>query len=203
MTIMLRFVALLALAASAGACLAEDTIEKLPRPHYRAKESDPSWLKFAAQFHGHLGPMMVFGSRMGMAALRAVDAKGYFDVEITCEGPMAQPPASCFLDGLQITTGATIGKRNLRWIDAKKIRVRVKNTQTGRSATLQPTEAFLAMLPQPTAEGKQPQDDKNREQSRDSRHFDDLSRKIAAMPEKEILTVSGQQAEKATAEDAR
>ena len=193
---MLRFFALLCVGGFSAICLAGDNIEKLPQPHYRPKESDPSWLKFAAQFHGHLGPMMVFGARMGMAALHAVDAKGYFDVEITCEGPLVKPPASCFLDGLQISTGATLGKRNLEWIDGKKIVVHVKNTQTGKTATLQPTETFLALLPQPTADSKGKSDGKQREQSRNHHLSDDLSRKIAIMPEKEILTIRHPQAEK-------
>jgi len=194
---MLRLFAFLCLATSSGICLGEDTIEKLPQPHYRPQKSDPSWLKNAAQFHGHLGPMMVFGSRMGMAALHAVDAKGYFDVEIKCEGPLAKPPASCFLDGLQISTGATLGKRNLEWVDGKKIVVRVKNTQTGKTATLQPTEAFLALLPQPVTDGKGESDSKQREQSRNHHLSDALSRKIAIMPEKEILTIRHPQAKNA------
>jgi formylmethanofuran dehydrogenase subunit E len=135
---------------------------------------------------------------MGMAALHAVDAKGYFDVEITCEGPLAKPPASCFLDGLQITTGATLGKRNLEWIDGKKIVVRVKNTETGKTATLRPTEAFLALLQQPAADNKAAPDSKQREQSRNHHLSDDLARKIAAMPEKEILTIIHPKAEKPT-----
>lgn len=123
-----------------------------------------------------------------MAALHAVDAKGYFDVEIKCEGPLAKPPASCFLDGLQVSTGATMGKRNLEWVNAKRIAVFAKNTETGKTAVVQPTEAFLAMLrtetgAKPSADGRQ------REQSRNDHHFDDLARKIAAMPEKQILSV--------------
>jgi formylmethanofuran dehydrogenase subunit E len=179
--VMLRFAALLCIAGLAGICSAEDSVEKLPKPHYRPAESDPSWLKSAAQFHGHLGPMMTFGARMGMAALQAVDAKGYFDVEITCEGPLAKPPESCFLDGIQIATGATMGKRNLEWVKADAIAVHIKNTQTGKTATLRPTEAFLALLKQPAGDKKQ---------GRESHHSDDLARKIATMPDKEILTVS-------------
>jgi formylmethanofuran dehydrogenase subunit E len=186
---MLRLFLMFCVGGFAGVCLAEDAVEKLPRPHYRPQESDPGWLKNAAQFHGHLGPMMVFGARMGMAALHAVGAKGYFDVEIKCEGPMAKPPASCFLDGLQVSTGATMGKRNLEWVDGKKIVVYVKNTETGKTAVAQPTDAFLEMLRQPTGDTKATSDGRKRGQSRNDRHFDDLARKIAAMPEKEILTV--------------
>ena len=186
---MLRLFVMLCVAGFAGVCLAEDSVEKLPQPHYRPQKSDPGWLKNAVQFHGHLGPMMVFGARMGMAALRAVDAKGHFDVEIKCEGPMAKPPASCFLDGLQISTGATMGKRNLDWVDAKKIVVYVRNTQTGKTASLQPTDAFLAMLRQPMVDAKGTFGVQKREESRNDHYFEELSRKIALMPEKDILTV--------------
>jgi formylmethanofuran dehydrogenase subunit E len=191
---MLRLVTFLCLIAVAGICVAEERIEKLPQPHFRSEASDPSWLKFAAQFHGHLGPMMTFGARMGMAALQAVDAKGYFDVEITCEGPFVQPPASCFLDGVQITTGATLGKRNLEWVKGDKIVVRVKNTETGKTATLRPTDTFLALLKPPANAKKGTESDaKMRERSRSHQHSDELSRKIASMPEKEILTVDSAQ----------
>jgi formylmethanofuran dehydrogenase subunit E len=193
---MLRLFAVLCLGGFAGVCLATEDVAKLPQPHYRPEKSDPSWLKDAAQFHGHLGPMMVFGARTGMAALRAVGAKGYFDVEIKCEGPMAKPPVSCFLDGLQISTGATLGKRNLEWVDGKNIAIHVRNTQTGRTATLQPTEEFLKLFQQPAVDAKGMSDSAKREQSRNSHHSDVLSRKIATMPEKDILTISHPRAEK-------
>ena len=70
-----------------------------------------------------------------MAGMREVDAKGYFDVEVVAEGPFAKPPTSCFLDGLQVATGATWGKRNIESIekDTEDFVVRVKNTRTTKS----------------------------------------------------------------------
>jgi formylmethanofuran dehydrogenase subunit E len=187
---MLRIFAFLCFSGFAAVCFAEDNLEGLPQPNYQPEKSDPSWLKDAAQFHGHLGPMVIFGARMGMAARKAVDAQGYFDVEITCEGPFVKPPDSCFLDGLQISTGATLGKRNLKWIEAKTIVIRVKNTRTGKTATLQPREEFLALLHRPTTE-KKGESNANKLQPSDDHHsLESLARKIAAMPEKEILTVS-------------
>ena len=73
-----------------------------------------------------------------MIGLRAVEAKGYFDVEVTCEGPMAKPPQACFLDGVQVATGATMGKRTLHWVQADQILVRVKNTRTGKIVDVRP-----------------------------------------------------------------
>ena len=129
---MLRTYFFLCVCCITSMCFSEEIKNCLPQPHYQQQESDPSWLKTTVQLHGHLGPMVSFGARMGMASLRAVDAKGYFDVEVTCEGPFANPPASCFLDGVQIATGATMGKRNLHWIDSKRIVVRVKNTKQAK-----------------------------------------------------------------------
>ena len=70
--------------------------DRLPQPDYHRQPGDPEWLASVVQFHGHLGPAVVAGARMGMIGLRAVEAKGYFDVEVTCEGPMAKPPQACF-----------------------------------------------------------------------------------------------------------
>ena len=125
---MLRLLVSICLCFFTASCFAEDRIEGLPSPHYHRQATDPPWLSYAVQLHGHLGPMLVFGARMGMAALHAVEAKGYFDVEVVCEGPLATTPASCFLDGLQVSAGATLGKRNLQWVKSKTIVIHVKNT---------------------------------------------------------------------------
>ena len=107
----------------------------------------PGWLTQVVQFHGHLGPSVVAGARMGMAGHRAVGAKGYFDVEVTCEGPFAQPPQACFLDGLKSPRGATLGKRTLHRVQADRIAVRFRNTRTGKTAELCPTPALVGLLP--------------------------------------------------------
>ena len=126
------------------ACRISDS--QLPQPDYQRQPSDPPWLANVVQFHGHLGPAVVAGARMGMLGLRAVEAKGYFDVEVTCEGPMAKPPQACFLDGVQVATGATMGKRSLQWVQADRILVRVKNTRTGRVVDVRPTPALMELL---------------------------------------------------------
>lgn len=186
---MLRLLVLSCVCLLAVPSLAGEGAGGLPRPHYSPEKTDPEWVKHAVQFHGHFGPMLAFGARMGMAALKAVDAKGYFDVEIRCEGPMAKPPVSCFLDGLQISTGATLGKRNLLWTEGKTIVVHVKNTVSGKTATLKPREEFMALFGKPKA------DDGGATPSGASRQRDDdhllegLSRKIVEMPEKDIVVV--------------
>ena len=59
--------------------LAEDPMERLPEPDYPRRSSDPAWLARVVQLHGHLGPSVVAGARIGMVGIRAVEANGYFD----------------------------------------------------------------------------------------------------------------------------
>jgi len=124
-----------------------------------------------------------------MIGLRAVEAKGYFDVEVTCEGPMAKPPQACFLDGVQVATGATMGKRTLYWVPADQILVRVKNMHTSRTAELRPTPALMKLLaafkPQAkTGAGHGPGS------KADDEHLAEVARKIATMPAKDVASVT-------------
>lgn len=187
---MLRSITVFCLCGFTTLCFSQDKIENLPQPHYHQQQTDPAWLRYAVQFHGHLGPMLTFGARMGMSAFRAVDAKGYFDVEVTCEGPFAKPPESCFLDGIQISTGATLGKRNLQCIESDKIVVHIKNIRSGKTAELKPKESFLALLAPSQKTGKEGQKDAQNSTAADDHLYDDLARKIADMPEKEMLVIA-------------
>jgi formylmethanofuran dehydrogenase subunit E len=169
-------------------CPAEEAKLALPEPDYRPLASDPAWLAQTVQFHGHLGPTVVAGARLGMAGLRAIGAKGYFDVEVTCQGPLVKPPQSCFLDGLQVATGATLGKRSLHWTEAAKIVVRVTNTQTGKVAEVRPTPLLMELLgslkPRPKAAATSAGQSKEDEVALEA-----IARKIATLPDEKLLSV--------------
>ena len=186
---MTRFIFLLVLFGLPTMTTAADPENQLPQPEYQRQPSDPPWLANVVQFHGHLGPAVVAGARMGMIGLRVVEAKGYFDVEVTCEGPMAKPPQACFLDGVQVATGATLGKRTLQWVQADQILVRVKNTRTGRIVDVRPTPALMELLaafkPQAKAGTGHGPDSKA-----DDEHLAAVARKIAAMPEQDVASVT-------------
>ena len=186
---MLRSVILLCVCGLA--CHGQGPIPRLPRPDYERLDSDPEWLAYAAQFHGHLGPWATAGTRLGMAGVRAVDATGHFDVEVVCEGPFVKPPKSCFLDGIQVATGATLGKRNLHWARDKTdhIVVRVRNTRTGARAEIRPSGRLLEIL------GTLKPRIKAVDAGDPGEHADDhaveaLARAIAALPDREILVVN-------------
>ena len=183
-----RCISLIVLYGLATFCVAED---RLPQPHYHRQPSDPAWLVTVVQFHGHLGPSVVAGARMGMIGLRAVEAKGYFDVEVTCEGPLDKPPQACFLDGVQVATGATLGKRTLQWVQADRLTMRIKNTRTGKTAVFRPTPALLELL---APFKSQPKAGAGHGQKSDETQLETIARKIAVMPDKEIASLAVQPA---------
>lgn len=87
----------------------------------------------AVEFHGHGGPFMTLGLRMGLYALERLDCKGWFDV--SCRVALRwRPPDSCVIDGIQSSTGCTMGKHNIE-VDEDD-GVSAAFTSGGRSVTL-------------------------------------------------------------------
>ena len=73
--------------------------------------------------HGHLGPFLVAGIRMGLLALTLLESPGYFGVRATSEAGR-KTPLSCLNDGIQIGSGCTTGKGNLEIVDGGTPRAR-------------------------------------------------------------------------------
>lgn len=80
-------------------------------------------------FHGHLGPYVVAGHRMGKLALAKLDADPYFGIETDVWAPGATPH-SCFIDGLQLSTGCTLGKQNIHHHLDEVIRAKFTDLRT-------------------------------------------------------------------------
>jgi len=70
-----------------------------------------SVLERAAEFHGHLGPYLVLGMKMGVLAKNTLNADPFeLRAEIHTE---KKTPRSCILDGIQFASGCTLGKGNI------------------------------------------------------------------------------------------
>lgn len=68
-------------------------------------------LKQIKNFHGHLGPYAVIGYRMGLIAKEKVNGNP-FSLNATVWTNNI-PPMSCVIDGIQISSGCTLGKGNI------------------------------------------------------------------------------------------
>ena len=64
------------------------------------------------RFHGHDGPYLALGYRLGRYLVKKLEPKGIMGLRITVKTAM-QKPFTCVLDGLQCSTFATLGKGNL------------------------------------------------------------------------------------------
>ena len=67
----------------------------------------------AVEFHGHLGPFLILGIRMGVIARSMLKAENHDDLTaIMFVNP--RPPMSCTVDGVQVSSGCTLGKGTIR-----------------------------------------------------------------------------------------
>jgi len=82
-----------------------------------------SILDEAVKFHGHLGPFLVLGLKAGLHA-NEVLGKDCFKTKAIVETEL-KPPYSCFIDGIQITTGCTMGKCNIKIKEGRPISLTV------------------------------------------------------------------------------
>ncbi len=92
-------------------------------------------LKEAKKFHGHLGPYLVLGLRAGEAALKKLKCKKYFGLEVKVWG-INKKPKSCLIDGLQLSTGATYGKGNIKKLDGSAIKIEFQNRINNKKISL-------------------------------------------------------------------
>jgi formylmethanofuran dehydrogenase subunit E len=87
-------------------------------------EQSEEFLLRAIEFHGHLGPFLVLGLKAGLFANQIfgrdpMKIEAYIQTKIT-------PPQSCFADGVQFSTGCTLGKRNISLTEGESLLVTFK-----------------------------------------------------------------------------
>jgi formylmethanofuran dehydrogenase subunit E len=63
-------------------------------------------------FHGHLGPYVVIGYRMGKLSVAELESEGPFGISAEVHSPL-ETPRSCLIDGVQLGSGCTMGKGNI------------------------------------------------------------------------------------------
>lgn len=107
----------------------------------------PTSLKVLEALHGHLGPYVIIGGKMGDFAIEKLEIEKYTGVRVIVECE-PKPPMSCMVDGLQATTGATYGKQNIFLLASPYLRVRIINTRNKRGLTFRLTTIMERQLKQ-------------------------------------------------------
>jgi formylmethanofuran dehydrogenase subunit E len=97
----------------------------------------------AGRFHGHIGPFLAIGLRMGIIANEVLGRTPMQTrARVTVE---PKPPRSCVVDGIQITSGCTMGKRNIE-IEPDEKTVSATFTRGDSSVTVTLLGAFLEKM---------------------------------------------------------
>lgn len=92
-------------------------------------------IKEAIAFHGHLGPYLILGLLAGEYALKRLGCRKHFGLEVEARGA-DKKPKSCLIDGLQLSTGATFGKGNIRKAKGRGISIIFSSKETKRKIRL-------------------------------------------------------------------
>ena len=136
-------------------------------------------LRKAEEFHGHLGPFLVLGVKMGLLGVRELGAKE--DAEKLRVTVMSKysVPFSCVIDGIQVATHCTIGNRKLRLRFSSSISARFE-LQNGGQVTVRVNPATFGRLKNGLlAEESSPEEVRK------------LVEIIASMPEEELFIIEG------------
>lgn len=79
-------------------------------------------LRKAEDFHGHFGPFLVIGVRIGLIGKRHMEGSASDSVRVKASLPL-RIPFSCVVDGIQVSTRCTIGNQRLSVENSEEVRV--------------------------------------------------------------------------------
>jgi formylmethanofuran dehydrogenase subunit E len=143
----------------------------------RPKEELEETLEKAVDFHGHLGPFLVLGIRMGFIGLRELEVKrGNPKLRVTM---ITKPsvPFSCVIDGIQVATECTVGNRKLKLQDSS-------GTISARFQLPEGKTATVTLNP-----AKQEELEKLVSKHLSSQEIEEIARNIILTSERELLKV--------------
>jgi len=134
-------------------------------------------LRKAANFHGHLGPFLVIGVRIGLVGLRELELKQGTEKLHATAFLNYSVPFSCVLDGIQVTTRCTFGNQKLTLKNSTGIAAefQLPNKRRVRVAVNQTTFNQLKM--------------KLLSEKISNHEIQELAQVIASMPEKDLFVI--------------
>jgi len=136
-------------------------------------------IRNAENLHGHLGPFLVIGVRIGMLAKGISNANTWESnkLRVTARLPLLTP-FSCILDGIQATTQCTVGNQRLTIENSQaQIIVYFKQQNSNNALSVHVNPKILDEI-------------KNRYSKGASN--EELAWEIASMPENDLFTIEEQ-----------
>jgi formylmethanofuran dehydrogenase subunit E len=112
-------------------------------------------IEYARRLHGHVGPYVVIGLRMGFSAKKALNIGDKESTLLTAEVSVPlHPPFSCLLDGVQVSTTCTVGNQRLQFKNAKTIHAIFSSQKNAKAVKVTLTKEFTEQLEQKTKQDK-------------------------------------------------
>ncbi len=135
-------------------------------------------IRNAEKLHGHLGPFLVIGVRMGNIAIKNLNANTTENkLRATVKIPLSTP-FSCVLDGIQATTKCTIGNQKLKIENSQKeITARFELQNSDKATTITVNPKTVEELVRKLSKGASDKE---------------LAKQIAHLPESQLFTVEKQ-----------
>jgi len=134
-------------------------------------------LNKAEEFHGHLGPFLALGVRMGLIGVRELGAKGNEEKLRVTAMLKDSVPFSCVVDGIQVATKCTIGNKKLRLRSSPGIAAKFELPSRGQ-LTVKVNPAFFNKLKNELLLENVPSDELRQ-----------LAQLVASMPEEELFII--------------
>jgi formylmethanofuran dehydrogenase subunit E len=107
------------------------------------------FLKAGQLLHGHKCPAMPMGLRAGAAAMNALAVPRAKDKDLVAILELGDDHCShCFADGVQMITGCTFGKGNIRKVHHGKFGLTLVDRATGRAVRVVPRAEAQARMKQ-------------------------------------------------------
>lgn len=95
------------------------------------------WLERAKEFHGHICPFLSLGVRVGLLALEKLGVERASPHDTIEERLVAIVEVNnCMADGIQVTTGCTLGNNSLIYADTGRNAVTLFRRETGEGVRI-------------------------------------------------------------------
>ncbi len=144
----------------------------------RSSEEFRHILDKAVEFHGHLGPFLTIGVRIGLIGLEKISTDRSESFTVMASLPH-RVPFSCIIDGIQVSTNCTVGNQRLSLNDSPHIQVVFKRKDKGQKVIVALNQATFEKLKSQLLQNAL-RDEEVRE----------LAWKVAEIPENELFIVT-------------